>query len=626
MYGRYQQVRKKVDGRAYRGKPFPKPGKVRRVISVPEPLEQALAGPFEELLQAAVRTPPFPDSARRGRGRKSELPTKTAAVPDLADLVEQYRRVIDDRRFEMHRELQNELARYLFEQTNAGDDLAGLLVQLAARPRKNRASLEAALRLLFDALEILRFQMESQRPGADKLMVNLQEALARHVFAEGGATELCAAVTSALLQTRVEILPQLHEAGSRRMLSQGGAEAAQLGLDEEAALQGLFGALEEVGADSPFELLDGLQEMMAVGDAEVQAGMIGAMLSADSPLLRDTAALMLFNPREEVRSGVARRLAEIEGRHVTPATLRRLIVARNWFPGEMRAAIDRAIANARRARVECAAIPRSIPLNVYASAIDGLGAQSLQAVIPEGKGFVSCSILLKNGIGVADAFMVPLKNKRALRDLLAMMTEETAMLEATSEYLDQRVCQALAEGARLGKVPTHWLVAIAERLGREQWRPLPFDPRRELAALRGILEISGNKFLSEQVRREALEDSATWHDFEPFAFSWFEDNAGVERDIAAAAGKKKSPQPAKAIAELLNGVLKENRELWLERLVLTTLWLRAAKEPTVTWPEMFHVAEALADPTVPLKDIPLMISIADATFAAYLDRKEGGAW
>jgi hypothetical protein len=626
MYRRYKQVRRKVDGHAYRGRPFPKPGQVRRVILPPEPLGQALADSFEELLQAADRTPPCPDAARAGKGRKSGRLAKVAATPSLADLVEQYRQVADSRRFEMHRELQGELARYLFEYEAAGDELAALLVRLAAHPKKNLASLEAALRLLFDGLEILRFQMESQRPGARARMVGLQEALARQVFAEGGAAELCAAVTSTLLQARVEILPQLHEAGSQRMLSQGGAELSQLDLSEDVALRGLFGALEEMGVDSPFELQDGLLEMMAVGDAEVQAAMAGEMLITDSPLLRDTAALMLFNPRAEVRAGVAHRLARVEGRHFTPATLRRLIVARNWFPEEIRAGIDQAISNARRARVECAPVPPGLTMSVYASVVDGAGAQSFQAIIPDGKGFVSCAVLLKTGVGVADAFMVPIKNKRALREFLEMLSDEAAMLESTPEHLDQRVCQALAEGARLNKVPSPWLVAIAERLGREQWRPTPLDPRRELAALRGILEISGSKFLSEKVVREALEGAATWHDFEPFAFSWFEDNAGVERDIAAAAGKKKIPQPAKAVAKLLGGVLEEHRELWLERLVLATLWLRAAKNPPVAWPEMFHVAAALADPKMPLKEIPLMLSVANATFGAYLARKEGGAW
>ena len=35
MYQRYRKVRKQVDGRAYRGKPFPKPEKVVRMATPP---------------------------------------------------------------------------------------------------------------------------------------------------------------------------------------------------------------------------------------------------------------------------------------------------------------------------------------------------------------------------------------------------------------------------------------------------------------------------------------------------------------------------------------------------------------------------------------------------------------
>ena len=42
-------------------------------------------------------------------------------------------------------------------------------------------------------------------------------------------------------------------------------------------------------------------------------------------MVRETAALMLFHPQAEVRAGVARVLAEVDGRCLTPETLRRLI-------------------------------------------------------------------------------------------------------------------------------------------------------------------------------------------------------------------------------------------------------------------------------------------------------------
>jgi len=49
------------------------------------------------------------------------------------------------------------------------------------------------------------------------------------------------------------------------------------------------------------------------------------------------------------------------------------------------------------------------------------------------------------------------------------------------------------------------------------------------------------------------------------------------------------------------------------------------KKPPLPWHRMFHVAEALADLSLPLKEIPLMQSVAELSLAAYFGRRgEGG--
>jgi hypothetical protein len=620
MYANYRKVRRKIDGHAYRGRPFPKPGKfliqARSPATTEKVMTDLLAGP----LPPAVAGKPASQSRKAKGTRQSGLFPDVSAAPDLPGLLDRYRQVAGEPGFAMRNGLRNDLARYLSDQ-QAGEELARLLVRLASLPGDNDDLLDAALQLLFDGLDLLRTQLDGRHPDARERMVRWQTALARHVFNENVGDELCGAVTRIMLDARVEILPQLHEAGSRRLETRGAEEVSGTGLPADFSPEGMFRTFEEMGIDSPFELLEVLLEMMAVGDPEVQIALGTVMFSAGPPLVRDTAALMLFHPNAQVRAGMASALRMVEGGYFTPATLRRLIVARNWFPDEIRACIDQAVSNARRARVECAPIEPGLAMTVYASVVDGAGAQSIQIIIPDGKKFVSCSILLKMGVGVADAFLIPMENKRALRDFLAMMTDETAMLESTPEYLDLRICQALAEGVRQGRVPSPWLVAIAERLGREPWRAVMFEPRRELAVLRAGLEASGTKFLTERAVRAALEKSADWPEFEPFAGAWFEDGLGVEEDIAAAAGKKGKPAPRKAVAQLLSGVLTARREIWLERLVLTTLWLKSAKRPMIHWTEMFHVAVALADDSVPLKDIPLMVAVAEMTFGAYQVRK-----
>jgi hypothetical protein len=621
MHRRYRAVRRKVDGRAYRGKPFPKPGAAEREVTPHASLEAEMDA-FQRLLEAAVHTPP---ARRAKKGRKSDQGSlfgddSSPPPPGLAAIVERYSRLGDAASLDASRSVQNDLHGYLLDHASAGDELAALLPWLFRQEPQDEARLDAALRLLFDSLEILRGELERRRPGAQQRMERLQTALAREVFADDAETELCAAVTHVLLQSRVEILPQLHEANSRRMFAAGEAEALHHDLPMEEVMAGLCRSLEELELDSPFEMLEAFLQLIGVGSAEVQVALCGEFLQAENPMIREMAALMLFHPEAQVRSGAAMQLATVDGRMITPETLRRLIVSRNWFPDEVRRDIDKAIANARRSRVECAPMPKRQGMKVYASPVDGAGAQSFQVVIPDGKAFSSCSILLKEGVGVADAFVVPLPSKRKLNDFLAMMKDEAEFVESSSDYLNLRVCHALAEGAARGKAPNHWLAHIAEILGCDQWKGVPFDAATELAGLRDVLSRQHPVLLTERERNESLEVSA---ELEGFAHSWFEDDADVDRVIEAALGRKKRQfDPWKAIGAILSNVLEQRRDVWLERLTLTAMWLRSSSKPPVPWHRMFHVAAAVADRKVPVDEIPLMIAIAEASFGAYLGRRE----
>ncbi len=620
MYKRYRKVRRRVDGRAYDGAAFPKPGRIRREIEEPEPWDEMRANSLEKSSRAAG---PAPRDRKTGNARQLDLFASSLQTEDLAGFIELYRQLPRDEEFSSHRALQQGIRHYLLNHAEAGAEMAALLVRYFSEGQEDEAGFDAALRLLFDSMEILRTELDRRDPAAEKRMARWQNALAEQIFTGSAPDELCMAVTNILLQTRVEILPQLHEAGRQRIMAQGERLQSEgiLPFGGQFDLPGLFRSLEELELESPFELLNALLELTAVGDADIETALGREMLGAPSQLIRDTAALMLFHPLARVREGMAQQLASVAGDLLSPATLRRLIVSRNWFPEPIRANIDQAIAHARQARVECAPMPAAeAKLTVQASVIDGAGAQTFQVIVPEGKGFLSCSILLKEGTGVADAFMVPLENKRDRKKFLAMLEEGTGAQESTLEYLDLRLCQALAEGTDLGKAPPAELVAIAERLGREQWQPLPFEPLRELAALGEFLARTAPGQLTEKVVEEALEDSGEWHMFAPFAFSWFEDSPEVDRTIAAAATRK-DLDPAKAIKRLLDRMLVKRRRVWLKRLVLTTLWLKSARQrPQVSWIGMYHVANAVADEGTPLKDIPLMVSIADATLEAYLAR------
>lgn len=621
MYRHYKQVRKKVDGRTYRGRPFPKPGAVERFIKQPEDEEIPFAQ-FRSLTEAAVRTPPRSNRKSKVDALQDSLfPEEFAAPGAVVDLLELYLQEADAP-YGSLMDLQNALRTCLQEHDKAASEFVELLV--ASFEEDSAERVNAALWLLRDALEILRVDLERQRPGTLQRMETWQAALARQVYAEGVDPHLGAMVTQVLLNARIEILPLLHEANSQRMLAGFEADAdADVVADPEKALLEMLAELEEEGAGNPHEFFEAILQMMAVGDPEVQINLCRMMLKVPHPVVREAAVLMLFHPHAEVRSGVAQVIAEADGQALTPASLRRLIVARNWFPEELRGRIDQAVAGARKARVECAPLPKRVAISVYASAVDGAMAQTFQALLPEGKSFLCCSMMPKKGFGVADAFLVPLLGRRERNQLLDMLRQEAGAIESSADYLDQRVCQAIADGAEQGKVPPHWLVAIAELLGRDQWKAIPLDLSTELADLRSEIKRRGGRFVTERYRQQALDASKAWPEEQPFAWSWFEDDAEVDTAVQKALGKKRRPDPEPCLTAILERILPPRRAQWLERLVLTALWLKSARKPPVPWEQMYYVAEAVADEQVPLEEIPLMVSIAWHSFGAFMGRQGG---
>ena len=623
MCKNYRAVRKKVEQKPYKGKRFPNSSYLELLREPAEEDdedfdEEEFFGELEELFGHLLKS-------EKKKSKKTQtveqiqdgLFSEPKADGQLAELIDAYSGRLSVG-FASGEKRDGQL-RNLMRQDQAPEELTTALV--TSFQSEDELKLEAVSQILFDWLEILRTDMERRRPAAAEIMDRLQTALAQQVFHPEVDPALGTEVTRMLLDTRVEILPQLHEANSQRMATMPVPEEL-LGAEPEETLEQMLADFKGMGASSSFELVDMLLQMMAVGDREVQLEFYGHLLFSGHEVAREAAALMVFHPQQEVREGVAELLAGVDGACFSPVMLRRLIIARNWFPESIRNQLDQAINNARRARVECAPLAAPVKVQIYASVMDGANAQSLMALLPQGKGFLGCSIMLKTQHGVADAFILPLEDKHHLKELKQVMLNDTGSTETTKTYLDQRICQGLADGAAGGKVPTHWLVAIAEQLGNDQWKAVPFDCEKQLQQLQEELLEKKRKTVLEANKNKALQSSSQWLKRQAFAGSWFEDDVEVDELLDKLFRKKPSKNAPDPVAQVVDKILEARRQSWLERLVIATLWLKYAVKPPVPWEQMYHVASAVADSAIPLQQIPLMRSIAESSIGAYFGRKE----
>lgn len=607
MYQRYKMVRAKVDGRAYRGKPFPKPGSVVRVAQEPPDLSDVMRE-FSELLSAAT------EKSRSGTGSHDE--SDLDEWLSVAELVEWLAKG------KMRTSLpMDEWERMVWVNFMAEPDrlveLAELLPRIIPHNSRDEERLMTALQLLRSALDMMRHDLECQRPGAQDRLEQVQSALARHVYTPDGDLALCSQVTRALLESRQQILPVLREASHAQLVKLGG-RADSSGIPVIGPSLGTL--LRRSGCQTPFEGVDNLLDLLVLLAPELQIALFGELLDSRDSFVRDTAALMLFHPTQEVREGVAALLASGSFRQVSPETLRRLIISRNWFPVGIRKHIDEVITAARRGGVVCARLAVPPDCVIQSSTIDGAGAQSFFIVSGEKKRKTLANILWKQGHGVIDAF-VSQTDKQQMEQMLHNIPEHLSLQKMAPAYLDLTVNHALAVGVSRDKPPHLGLLQVAEALGCDRWKAEKLDPKDELAELRQEMEATLPHLLTATVRKESLWASGMWPERQPFADTWFEDDARVDDVIKKLNKGKRQASEARLEKGILEEVLEPSRMQWLELFTFMTLWLRHAEQPPVPWHQMFHAAEALTEGK-PLKEHDLMVAIAEVTLAAALERAE----
>jgi hypothetical protein len=608
MHDHYRQVRSLVDGKKYRGKKFPAPGTVLREIEeTPDFTEEILAQMAKETVTPSGKR----KAARKGVDDLPGFPRK-GLKEGLLSLIDSLAKASTLGGEQFIPDLEDEIRSMLLERPEMDEELAELLPTIIPRTTREEARINAALNLLSCLLEELRIDMERGRKGASERMERLQESLARHLFNEGSDTNLCSAVGRTLLESRVEILPVIHEANRRRMLSFSDETTEAPPVDISAYLGE---SLREMGITDPYEALGIILDQIGLLDPQYQIAIAGDMFASSDPRMRDIAALMLFHPRQDVRSAVAAILSKAGGESISPETLRRLIIVRNWFPPEIRRELDGAISNARRAKVECATLRANTLHSVSATTIDGAGAQSLWIAVGEKKHFQLCNILWKQGVGVIDTFIHRLPSVKAAERFMDGLPDMMCFADVGPDYVDRAIGHALAVGSARGGAPHRGLLQIAESIGTDRWKAEPFDAERELALLRE--EVSRSK--PQIAAGDALKESVDWPGWQDFADAWFENDDQVERVVLAAMKGKGRGKELRAVDGILSEVLEPRRAVWLERLILMTRWLKSSHKPPVPWQQMFHLADTMAS-GVPLKEIPLMLSIAEITFAVALER------
>ncbi len=495
------------------------------------------------------------------------------------------------------------------------DRLAGL----GAEDDVDEDALHAPLVLLSPILEHLRASIERGREGAEDQLALLQKHIAERLFRPEVNLVIGTQVVGLLQENRLELLPDLKKAYEKLIEEIGERE----GLEGDPADHSAFiDLLDDLDCSDPFEGLGFFLDQLQLVEPEVQLAMIGAFAQSEYPLLREIAALSILHPDPQVAAGVPEVLCRAEG-ELAAVTLRRLILARNWVSEASRPALDRCIKNARSAGVECASLQGRAIEEIYATPIDGAGAQGLWVTTKSDAGFHVECLIWKQSQGVIDVWGRDMPRSEVDK-LIRMLRKDTGGVRVERWYLDKVACHALAVGSGLGQTPPVGLLKMAEWLEISDWKPIALDSKTEIDQLYSEAKKLSRPIFSETAMLKIFKESYSWVGEKKFADSWFEDDARVFKALKRELGNPRQweRKHTQAIELILDEILEPKRQIWQERLVLMALWLKANPgRPPLGWHKMLLMADQLLG-EIPLERNPLMIAVADATFDAALQRGE----
>jgi hypothetical protein len=228
---------------------------------------------------------------------------------------------------------------------------------------------------------------------------------------------------------------------------------------------GFVADLVKQADDDPFVLHSFLAESSEGMPGEHRAVMATALLFSGEATAVEASVGWLLDPAPSVRQALASALQDAARKgNVTPTMLRRMIAMRNWLPGDSRAALDAAIATARRKGMPPAQWDDVEVRQLACTGVDGSGAIGVLAHCRSKRKHVLGSLVLKHGIGVRDAWVRKgMKTKEIKQTFFEASLMDQFMIPA--DFIRNVVGHFLAVGHQTGSTAPFGLLQFVEAIG-----------------------------------------------------------------------------------------------------------------------------------------------------------------
>ena len=372
----------------------------------------------------------------------------------------------------------------------------------------------------------------------------------------------------------------------------------------------IFKGFNDIGEQSVSAMLAVLDEMLPTLPPEARFAFIRKLATRAEVLCGEAAAALLLEADASVSAGALAGLAlRQEAGDLSQTLFSRITLIRSWVQNpDTLHGIDNIIRSALKGGTQ-APVQSSKPKihRVVSSMIDGSGAQSISMAIQSGSRRALAVVLLKEGFGVKDAFVIPCASATEQKQMIAQIADEAGALEATADYAFTALSWALAEGHSNGTMPAAGLLDVVETAGFADLRPQTTD----IAGIAAVADPEGEvSALSVRARGSLIMASEHWPDLFPISDSWFEDSDASSDAIESATTQN-------SMNRKLWHHLETRRDFWTMIFAHNAALLEAAKAPIAS--EFFAVSLAMAEGR-DLKKTPIMHFVHAMSFEAWANQ------
>lgn len=460
--------------------------------------------------------------------------------------------------------------------------------------------------------------VESRNKTAIQLLQQLMSHLAQSMLKKDHSMDFWMPVISAFYDVHTELSDDLKTAYFELACMQDDSD-----MDTELnQVSNIEDILEELSDLSDFDIAENFFAQSYALPAEFFSDLILDLYSIESG--QEIGVLCLLHPKIEVRQVVMVTFdALIDKVTLSSQSLSRLKAIKNWYPKAFHPTFDKWIKVQRKKGVvflppgfnqsgvrdrDRNVIPPNIEhMHIQASDIDGGGSQGIYIHIQSQGVDRFCGILLKQEVGIKDAWITPDLSDIEIDKYYDGSIDETITLkEVGLSYLFKMVNHFLAISTEQHLIPDIHLLDIQERLG------LVFKPEKmDMEAVLEQLVVQVSPFTAERVA-DTLKKTKNWSKNKSFTEGWYFESPQVDKLVNQHCSFVDGTRVCDfemAKTEVFDNLFEKDRAFWCFHFMWVAMWLKdKARSNETAWEDCLILSHCIQT-GMPLKDIPIMVEI-----------------